>query len=301
MIHRTFVAWNAEKEPDAPREWDPEKHVVLVRRTEAFGKASTSTDRVADRELVRFTEKRGIVVAVYDLKDLRQRTRDVFPDRVIPGLSVERQADLTEQALRVLCCLRACHRAIVATPREALAVGLLGTLPQAWGIGCKQLEEFVQMVVVRGPLGPGAWPMHPRWVEKIRDEAREAGVAFAFVGWGEWGPRTREVRRLDDEGRWGEAKRLGEHGRDMLEPGAATDDMGDDCILQRMGWRRAGRLLARDFATMSEVGEEHGAVPASLDPEAPDPDDPDDPDDETIEALAADTLADIEDASKAAS
>ncbi|HUU59671.1 MAG TPA: DUF5131 family protein, partial [Phycisphaerae bacterium] len=43
-------------------------------------------------------------------------------------------------------------------------------------------------VIVGGETGPGARPMHPAWVRRIRDDCQAAGVPFFFKSWGEWSP-----------------------------------------------------------------------------------------------------------------
>jgi protein gp37 len=48
-------------------------------------------------------------------------------------------------------------------------------------------------VIVGGQTGQGARPVHPDWVRSIRDQCKEAGVAFFFKGWGEWIPRSYKV------------------------------------------------------------------------------------------------------------
>lgn len=41
-------------------------------------------------------------------------------------------------------------------------------------------------VIVGGESGPGARPMHPDWVRKVRDDCQAAGVPFFFKQWGEF-------------------------------------------------------------------------------------------------------------------
>ena len=57
--------------------------------------------------------------------------------------------------------------------------------------------------VVAGPTGPDAWPMHPMWVTTIRDTCAAAGVAFAFLGWGDFIPEQSYPPEID-----GYSKRL---------------------------------------------------------------------------------------------
>ena len=48
--------------------------------------------------------------------------------------------------------------------------------------------KFVPLdwVIVGGETGPGARPVHPDWVRKIRDECLALGIPFFFKHWGEW-------------------------------------------------------------------------------------------------------------------
>lgn len=48
-------------------------------------------------------------------------------------------------------------------------------------------------VIVGGPSGAEAAPVHPDWVRLIRDDCQEAGVPFFFKQWGEWLPITEVV------------------------------------------------------------------------------------------------------------
>jgi len=44
--------------------------------------------------------------------------------------------------------------------------------------------QGIHWVIVGGESGPGARPMHKPWVESIREQCDEAGVAFFFKQWG---------------------------------------------------------------------------------------------------------------------
>ena len=85
---------------------------------------------------------------------------------------------------------------------------LLGPLPSLDLTG-------IDWVIVGGESGPGARPMHLRWVRDIRDRCVEAGVPFLMKQWGEWAPG---VGRLYATG-------------------------ADIPIMRRVGKKRAGRLL----------------------------------------------------------
>ena len=49
----------------------------------------------------------------------------------------------------------------------------------------------VDWIIVGGESGHGARPIAPDWVRSLRDQSKEAGVAFHFKQWGEWAPRVR--------------------------------------------------------------------------------------------------------------
>lgn len=46
----------------------------------------------------------------------------------------------------------------------------------------------IDWIICGGETGPKARPMHPDWVESLRDQCQAAGVPFWFKGWGEWIP-----------------------------------------------------------------------------------------------------------------
>ena len=51
-------------------------------------------------------------------------------------------------------------------------------------------------VIVGGESGPGARPMHPDWVRRLRDASTGAGVPFFFKQWGEWSPEPGDGLRV---------------------------------------------------------------------------------------------------------
>jgi protein gp37 len=46
--------------------------------------------------------------------------------------------------------------------------------------------HHLNWVIAGGESGPGARPAHPDWFQSLRDQCRQAGVAFHFKQWGEW-------------------------------------------------------------------------------------------------------------------
>jgi protein gp37 len=62
--------------------------------------------------------------------------------------------------------------------------------------------QGVHWVIVGGESGPGARPIHPRWVRKIRDRCIAQGVPFFFKQWG--GTRKKSTGRELDGRTWDE-------------------------------------------------------------------------------------------------
>lgn len=108
----------------------------------------------------------------------------------------------------------------------------------------------IDLVVVGGESGPKARPMHPQWARALRDQCAAAGVPFLFKQWGEWAPRSecyhtltsgQAAADIDPSATKWPCIRLtgaGNNGRDLAN---ACD--GDDCYMQKVGKKLAGRLL----------------------------------------------------------
>jgi protein gp37 len=79
--------------------------------------------------------------------------------------------------------------------RAPASVRFLSIEPLLEDLGTVDLQG-IDWVIVGGESGPGARPMSPSWVRSIRDQCRQANVAFFFKQWG--GVRKRETgRQLD--------------------------------------------------------------------------------------------------------
>jgi protein gp37 len=179
-----WIEWKWQEDPEAPRAWEhPERTVVIVeglsggalRRVDAAADAMFAVEHSDARLAVYITVETADVLAAPTVqKPWRPRHA-----HSIPALRIERQADLSLEALRTLAAVEAQHRALVVSPREETYLHLA-------------LCEY-DLVVCRGPVGPEAWPMHPAWVRSLRDQCQEAGVAFAFLGWGSWKPISEAV------------------------------------------------------------------------------------------------------------
>jgi len=55
--------------------------------------------------------------------------------------------------------------------------------------GFKTLKHAaINWVICGGESGPNARPMHPGWVQMLKDECQAAEIPFFFKQWGEWAP-----------------------------------------------------------------------------------------------------------------
>lgn len=92
-------------------------------------------------------------------------------------------------------------------------------------------------VVTGGESGPGARPMHPKWVKDLRDQCQQAGVAYHFKQWGEWRPQPRYS--TDDRHHL-----VMVNGMDRGTPWPGWGlDQPDAEVMERVGKKRAGREL----------------------------------------------------------
>ncbi|WP_396334076.1 DUF5131 family protein [Burkholderia anthina] len=96
-------------------------------------------------------------------------------------------------------------------------------------------------VIAGGESGRLARPMHPVWVQSLRDQCARAGVPFMFKQWGMWAPRAHMTRRTGAvaTARWLPAG--WQYGRKYVGPVDGPSD--DEPDLYRIGTREAGRLL----------------------------------------------------------
>lgn len=100
------------------------------------------------------------------------------PSTAIPALLVERQEDLGDETLAAFGAVPGERRAVVVRPRGG--VNLAAVLA---------LRPVLDVVVVLGSWGLEAWPLAVDHVRALRDQAAGAGVPFAFLGWGRFGPQ----------------------------------------------------------------------------------------------------------------
>jgi protein gp37 len=126
-------------------------------------------------------------------------------------------------------------RATPASVRFLSLEPLLSSLPSL------DLSE-IDWVIAGGESGPKARPVHPAWVRSIRDRCINAGIAFHFKQWGEYGPVT--TPESGDVWVPGE----GTHERHRWRPGTADATPGQcadsgHAVMRRVGKHRAGRIL----------------------------------------------------------
>ncbi len=61
---------------------------------------------------------------------------------------------------------------------EGITLGLAGIVPENWGFGFHPIAAFIDWVICGGESGPGARRFDVRWARALRDECKNAGVAF---------------------------------------------------------------------------------------------------------------------------
>lgn len=194
---RIWTPWDWRKDPALPyRLPQDRRHVVLVEGLDEASRRDGGPATIAMRARSSTAVSPGHVFVVVaspavfvDMVRVAGSVAHRWHPHLVPALRVERQADLYDNdGVRALCSVSAQHRAMVVSPREKIALGLPGVVPKAWGLGTgyNLVRDFVDLVIVQGPTGADAWPLHPAWVREIRDECADGVAALAFMGWGEW-------------------------------------------------------------------------------------------------------------------
>ena len=104
---------------------------------------------------------------------------------------------------------------------------------------------LLHWVIAGGESGPNARPMHPDWVRSLRDQCREADVAFFFKQWGEWHPMEGPVPMPGS--RTGKGYRCPIDGytavTDMVDCSRPVHIFEDDTAAARVTKKAAGRQL----------------------------------------------------------
>ena len=137
-----------------------------------------------DRHVYQVLTKRPARAARF----INEKYADLFPEGGLPdhiwiGTSVENQE--VDYRIRHLADVRAQVRFLSCEP-------LIGPLDLE-GTG---FADGIHWVIVGGESGPERRPMRKCWVETIRDQCVEAGVAFFFKQWGGRTPKS-NGRQLD--------------------------------------------------------------------------------------------------------
>jgi protein gp37 len=117
------------------------------------------------------------------------------------------------------------------------------------------LSKF-DAVLLGAETGPGARPLHPDWVRKVRDDCAAAGVNFFFKQWGEFRPPITE----QEKHKFKNGKGYG----GALSLSGAFEDRGHGLI--KTGKKNAGRTL--DGVTHDALpwaqGKEQGRASSSV-------------------------------------
>lgn len=113
-------------------------------------------------------------------------------------------------------------------------------------IGVKSIDKqsFLDWVIVGGESGPHARPMHPTWIQSLKDQCEAAGVPFFFKQWGEWIAASQKFHTelIKPES-------IGDLQCQWLQIDGASRPIGHglmeshDMLMMRVGKRNAGRLL----------------------------------------------------------
>lgn len=130
-----------------------------------------------------------------------------------------------------------------------------------YGFKFSSQGKQIDWVIVGGESDPHARPMHPEWALSIERQCKEAGVAFMFKQWGEWGTvyiksdGTPVFRAFSCFQEWVNKARswvnggicLDRNGRELKNGGdfMRARDAGDFpvTIMHRVGKKASGRLL----------------------------------------------------------
>lgn len=160
---------------DQPYRWRTPK-VVFVNSMSDLFHAKVPLDFIRDIfDVIRDTPQHTYqVLTKRALRMERVADRLDWPENLWMGVSVE-SSDVLDRIDHL--------RRVPAATRFLSCEPLLTALPA--------LDlEGIDWVIAGGESGPRARPMDPAWVEDIRDQCDEAGVAFFFKQWGGRTPKA---------------------------------------------------------------------------------------------------------------
>lgn len=109
-------------------------------------------------------------------------------------------------------------------------------------------------VIVGGESGNGARPMHPAWVQDLRDQCQESGVPFFFKQWGAWAPLRSILATMPTFQPNGNTRRV------VVAP--QLPSITKHAVMYRVGKKRAGHLL--DGRVQREIPSPTGATNGHL-------------------------------------
>ncbi len=115
-----------------------------------------------------------------------------LPDNLWVGTTVENQK-YADERVRHLLDIEANVRFLSCEPLLG-PVKLFGFGSPTWGYLAK--GNGIDWVIAGGESGSKARPSNPKWFTSLRDQCKEAGVAFHFKQWGEWSTDGSEVTAI---------------------------------------------------------------------------------------------------------
>jgi protein gp37 len=159
---------------EAPRRWTGRRSVFVNSMSDLFHDEVPESFIRRVFDVMADTPRHTYQVLTKRSKRLaRLAPRLPWPPNVWMGVSVENQRYV----------FRADHlREVPAAIRFLSVEPLLGPVTLTL--------TGIHWVIVGGESGPRARPLDPRWVEAIRDQCTQAGVAFFFKQWGGRTPRA---------------------------------------------------------------------------------------------------------------
>jgi len=163
-----------------------------------------------------------------------------LPSNVGIGVTVESDKHLDR--IETLLQIPAAMRFVSAEP-------LLGPVDVDKYLQCKSCldrkvhwcgDPVINWIIAGGESGPGARPMHPDWARALRDQCQAAGVAYHFKQWGAWNEplSSRAAYKKSDE-----VGVIHVGGKQWPKSWMNRIPRDGDCIIIKVGKKRAGRLL----------------------------------------------------------
>jgi protein gp37 len=239
--------WNGktvlvESELDKPMRWRKPSRIFVCSMSDLFHE-SVSDEQISEvmRTIILCPQhtfliltKRPAKMRSYIDKYLRDIYEELYSFHGVstwpmPNLHLGVTAENQEQADKRIPQL-------IATPAAKRFVSIEPMLGPVclFGPTMRHQERFGEVgidgVICGGESGPGARPMDPQWVRRLRDQCAEAGVAFMFKQWGGWAPESvvrQQVIGLD-------ATSINNAQYEVLNGGERV---------YRVGKHRAGRML----------------------------------------------------------